>query len=349
MPRNVRQLIQNRFGLARMRQMYPGMPVNFYRELVNQAVDSVAQRAELLNRARGRPQTAFDRHADELAFATVDDAAFLEATQHRVVPRVTRHARANLRRQIVAEQAVQVPRQSRYNHSFMYTLRMNNYDLRTNLMAIFDQMSVHVAPGHEYRIRMVWRHIENMVRRPDLISRRQTGVYRTVADWFNGFESFYDAYSNMFQSNELINIFDTEFYLDVFNQVAAGGAENDWPQIKYDGLYMTPKRSNNLCGWMALTIACLDNGVGPKFKKYNSYRGITENKETGKSAQQKWMVNAEELRLLVGGSKPMNVVDDINKFVAAFPKLKVVVFKAPHCSPHMIVKGNQIYTQISKK
>lgn len=79
----------------------------------------------------------------------------------------------------------------------------NDFELRVNIQNVYDQMTLRVRRGHHYRIRMIWQNQERQV------IRRQTNIVRSLGEWMDpeSFELFYEAFVNMFVSNEQLNVF----------------------------------------------------------------------------------------------------------------------------------------------
>lgn len=373
-PARMFERLQEDFPLEWLRRQYHGVTAERYNELLGFATTALRHRLQVHERALERPATVMERHQEIFPFANLDDNAFREATLRGQTGRLTRRAVAAAERQYIHQEDGVPPGRGHglYHRTWRYTIAPNNLDLRANLMALYNRMGQNIQPNHRYRIRMAW-NVREAWMETFRDKKRQTRVYNGPADWFSpqGFEDFYDAFVNMFISNEQIPIFEVEFFLDE-RPIAAGHdpspAEqgeigqyggpwrSDFPRLQNRGLFFVPKRVDNLCGWMVLTVFLLDES-GPKQIRHKwtaaektqfpqpqhprvdtwlatikSLKSLTHKKSNGNfiASQDRWMLAARQLKDIVSpGSANEFVVDrDCDLFVAKFPKYKIQVFGA---------------------
>lgn len=98
-------------------------------------------------------------------FQTLDDTAFLESTQRGRPSRVVR-GRAGMHNRFVNEERIAnaVGIRGRYDNLWRFTLRLNEFSIRTNIRMVYDRMVTHIRPQHRYRIRIVESNRERLVR-----------------------------------------------------------------------------------------------------------------------------------------------------------------------------------------
>lgn len=120
-PRNLFASV-NRYNYQWLRARWRGVPLARWEELHASAMTVLRNRIEafrvLQNTPRASTAMAF-RQAQNLPFATVDDVAFMEATQAGV-QNPTRRGRARARAQYIREDIVVLPAQSRYTQAWRY-------------------------------------------------------------------------------------------------------------------------------------------------------------------------------------------------------------------------------------
>lgn len=286
LPANIQQLI-DRYDFEWLLRRWPGVPRARWMSLRLSLIAAIQNRREAVLRVeRGimqrRPATGLAfRVARNLPFHTVDDNVFLEAVPGRASVVRTRRGRAQAIQDNIRRDEIQVPPQSRYTSSTRFTITPNNLELLENLLNVYDSMANIVlqrGSGHHYRIRIVWQLQERQVQRVT----RQSNVLRSIGEFMDmdTFKQLSDTVANMFISNELINVFDMEFFLDSYVYNGGGGTGSgghggrkrtiqqvnqkslksnagEWKSI--GGLFYIPNEMELLCGWLAATAFMLLN------------------------------------------------------------------------------------------
>lgn len=268
---------------------------------------------------------------------------------------------------------MQPNRHSRYTESWQFNLTYNNYDLRTNLMAVYQAMTPYIRVGHTYRIRISHELREQIVRR--MIGSNMRGYFSNRTEWIDDatFEAIIDTYTRMFTSNEEINHFDTTFFLDGYNTTGGGKPKSAMTQKEMArlrphregwGLCMIPDTSayaQDMCGWLAMTAFLVDkyeyydDDVGKTLYAtrdlcpgWPAYTGTTSRLSfiRDKRHLAHWNYLATELMQYCGGQAPFRVEVDAALFVAKWPKYRVVIFRSRGGDPFWVEVGAEYEPKI---